>query len=92
MLLLAICCAAAAFGDDLVPQQVTTFMEDVQAAFQGKIVTIALGICFIGVGIGLAWTKDSAKMKAGTVAVIIGAAVVIGGPTIVDKVVSSMNS
>lgn len=92
LMLVIVFCTAAVFADDLIPSQVNSFMEQVQDAFQGSIVTTILGICFIVVGIVLAATKDSGKAKAGMIAVVAGSAIVIGGPLIVNKVVAAMKS
>lgn len=86
--LLLLCCAAA-FCDDLVPSELNSFATSLQDTAQGTIVRMILGLCAIGVGIGLAFTKDSQKAKMSGVAVIIGGAIVMFGPNIVESIMKT---
>lgn len=81
--LLLLCCTAA-FCDDLIPSELNSFASSLQETAQGTIVRMIIGLCAIGVGIALAFNKDSQKAKVSGVAVVIGGAIVMFGPNIVE--------
>ena len=84
-----ICCTAAIFAEDLAPAQMTTLVSNLKETLQGNLGRSIIGLCAVGTGIALAVNKDSQRMKAAGIAVIIGGVIVMAGPDMVDKLMKS---
>jgi len=84
MLLLA--AAAPLYAQGIVPQGLTSLVDNVMEIFTGGIVKTILICCLAGCGIAYGFNKDNEKMKRNVIAIAIGIAIIVGAQTIVGAI------
>jgi len=89
MFFMLLAAAMPLFAADILPPNLQSTAESVQAAFTGPLVTVILVCCLAGCGIAYAFNKDNEKMKRGIIAIAIGIILVGAAVTISSALFSA---
>ena len=81
--------AAPLFAQGIMPEGMTSLMEEILGIFTGPFVKTILIICLCGCAVAYAYNKDNERMKQKAIATGIAAAILCTASFIVDAVWSA---
>jgi len=71
---------------EIMPQGMTTLVENIMKIFTGNFVRVIMIICLAGCAVAYGFNKDNEKMKRNIIAIGIAIGIIVGAQTIVKAI------